>query len=67
MNTRLHGALATTRGTHQERANEDVWVIVRDLEEILPPAQMRLVHQLRLAAEMAGALRCAPPIPLPRA
>ena len=67
MSGTMYGAAVATRDAYQERASEDVWTIVRELEAVLPPAQMRLVHQLRLAAEMAGALRAVAPATVLRA
>lgn len=66
MNGRMYGALAAMRGAHHEQASDDVWEIVRELEAALPPAQMRLVHQLRLAAELAGSLRTTATVSGPR-
>lgn len=47
--------------TLQDQASAEVWDIVRNLETILPPAEMALVHKLRLAAEVVGTMRASAP------
>ncbi len=47
-----------------DQASAEVWDLVRDLEAVLPPAQMALVHKLRLAAEVVGTMRASSPMPV---
>lgn len=46
-----------------DQASTEVWDLVRDLEAVLPPTQMALVHKLRLAAELVGSMRASVPMP----
>ena len=48
--------------TLHDQASAEVWDLVRDLEAVLPPAEMALVHKLRLAAEVVGTMRAAAPL-----
>ena len=59
MNHTMHPGAAPEPGAVFDQASAEVWEIVRDLEAVLPPAQTGLVHKLRLAAELVGAMRAA--------
>ncbi len=63
MHATLTSATAPAPRTLHDQANAEVWDLVRDLEAVLPPSQMALVHKLRLAAEIVGAMRAAAPLP----
>ena len=54
MHATLPYAPAAAPRTLHDQASAEVWDLVRDLEAVLPPAQMALVHKLRLAAEIVG-------------
>lgn len=64
MDNTLHYEPESTMDALQDQASEEVWDIVRSLEAELPPAQMRLVHKLRLAAEVVGTMRASAPTPV---
>ena len=64
MHATLPYAPAAAPRTLHDQASAEVWDLVRDLEAVLPPAQMALVHKLRLAAEVVGTMRAAAPLPL---
>ena len=64
----MHGTLtyapALAPNTLHAQASAEVWDLVRDLEAVLPPAEMALVHKLRLAAEIVGSMRATIPTPI---
>ena len=64
----MHGTMpyapTVAPSTLHDQASAEVWDLIRDLEAIVPPTQMALVHQLRLAAELVGSMRASVPMPI---